>query len=127
MKETRQQYLSSTRMLVVKLGTQLLSDGEGKLDAAFIGRMAAQVAAVQARGVKVTIVSSGAIGAGLRELNLAKRPTDLAKLQAVAAVGQRRLMDVWAGAFESHGLKVAQLLLTREDIDHRTRFLNLRN
>jgi glutamate 5-kinase len=77
--------------------------------------------------VKVTIVSSGAIGAGLRVLNLPKRPTDLAKLQAVAAVGQRRLMDLWAAAFEPHGLKVGQILLTREDIDHRTRFLNLRN
>ena len=89
--------------------------------------MAEQVAALQKRGVKVTIVSSGAIGAGLRELNLPKRPTDLAKLQAVAAVGQRRLMDVWAAAFEPHGLTVAQILLTRDDIDHRTRFLNLRN
>ena len=59
MKETRQQYLSATRTAVVKLGTQVLSDAEGRLDAAFIGRMAAQVAAVQARGVKVTIVSSG--------------------------------------------------------------------
>lgn len=127
MKQTRQQYLSSARMVVVKLGTQLLSDREGRLDTTFIGKIAGQVAALQQRGVKVTIVSSGAIGAGLRELNLPKRPTDLAKLQAVAAVGQRRLMDVWAGAFEPHGFKVAQILLTREDVDHRTRFLNLRN
>jgi glutamate 5-kinase len=127
MNSTRQQYLSGVRMAVVKLGTQLLSDAEGQLDTAFIGRMAAQVAELQKRGVRVTIVSSGAIGAGLRELNLPKRPTDLAKLQAVAAVGQRRLMDVWAGAFEGHGLKVGQILLTRDDIDHRSRFLNLRN
>jgi glutamate 5-kinase len=127
MNPLRQQYLSAARMVVVKLGTQLLSDAEGQLDAAFIGRMAAQIAALQKRGVKVTIVSSGAIGAGLRELNLHKRPTDLAKLQAVAAVGQRRLMDVWAAAFEGHGLKVGQILLTRDDIDHRSRFLNLRN
>src|SRR5687768_12766595 len=127
MKPNRQQFVATARMVVVKLGTQLLSDAEGRLDAAFIGRMAAQVAAIQARGVKVTVVSSGAIGAGLRELQLTKRPTDLAKLQAVAAVGQRRLMDVWAAAFEPHGLKVGQILLTREDIDHRTRFLNLRN
>jgi glutamate 5-kinase len=75
----------------------------------------------------VTVVSSGAIGAGLRELNLAKRPTDLAQLQAVAAVGQRRLMDAWAAAFAPHKLPVAQLLLTREDVDDRTRYLNLRN
>jgi glutamate 5-kinase len=77
--------------------------------------------------VSVTLVSSGAIGAGLRELNLPKRPTDLAKLQAVAAVGQRRLMDVWASAFAPHAMPVAQILLTREDVDDRTRFLNVRN
>src|SRR5688500_12883742 len=127
MKQTRQRYLASVRTVVVKLGTQLLSDADGRLDAAFVARVAEQVAALQRRGVKVTIVSSGAVGAGLRELNLAKRPTDLAKLQAVAAVGQRRLMDVWDAAFEPHGIKVAQILLTREDIDDRTRFLNLRN
>jgi glutamate 5-kinase len=127
MKPLRQQYLSGVRMVVVKLGSQLLSEAEGRLDTAFLGRMASQIAAVQARGIKVTIVSSGAVAAGLREFNLPKRPTDLAKLQAVAAVGQRRLMDLWAAAFEPHGLKVGQILLTREDIDHRTRFLNLRN
>jgi glutamate 5-kinase len=60
-------------------------------------------------------------------LKLSKRPTDLAKLQAVAAVGQRRLMDVWADAFDPFKLPVAQVLLTREDIDNRTRFLNVRN
>jgi glutamate 5-kinase len=75
----------------------------------------------------VTLVSSGAIGAGVAELKLGRRPTDLAKLQAVAAVGQRRLMDAWAEAFAPHQLHVAQLLLTREDVDDRARFLNLRN
>src|SRR5205814_897298 len=79
------------------------------------------------RHISATIVSSGAIGAGVVELNLAKRPTDLARLQAVAAVGQRRLMDAWAAAFAKFKLPVAQLLLTREDIDDRMRFLNARN
>jgi glutamate 5-kinase len=114
-------------MVVVKLGTQVLSDKDGRLDAAFIAQMAGQVADLQKRGVKVTIVSSGAVGAGLRQLNLPKRPTDLAKLQAVAAVGQPRLVDAWDEAFKPHGLHVGQILLTRDDIDHRTRFLNLRN
>jgi glutamate 5-kinase len=127
MSETRSQYLSSVRTAVIKLGTQLLSDPEGRLDASFVATVAAQVAALRQRGVNVTLVSSGAIGAGLRELNLPKRPTDLAKLQAVAAVGQRRLMDVWAAAFAPHHMPVAQILLTREDVDDRTRFLNVRN
>ena len=113
--------------MVIKLGTQVLSDAQGRLDAAFLETIARQVAALGVRGIRATIVSSGAIGSGLRELNLPKRPTDLALLQAVAAVGQRRLMDAWAAAFAPHSLPVAQLLLTREDVDDRTRYLNLRN
>jgi glutamate 5-kinase len=124
---SRSHYLRSVRTAVVKLGTQLLSDKDGRLDAAFVATVAKQVAALREKGVSVTIVSSGAIGAGLRELNLPKRPTDLARLQAVAAVGQRRLMDVWASAFAPHAMPVAQILLTREDVDDRTRFLNVRN
>src|SRR6185437_4096289 len=124
---TRQRYLEGVRTIVVKLGTQSLSDKEGRLDAEFIGTIADQVAILRQRGIRVAVVSSGAIGAGISELGLPKRPTDLAKLQAVAAVGQRRLMDVWAGAFSRHKVPVAQILLTREDVDHRTRFLNLRN
>ena len=127
MNDTRSQYLAPVKTAVIKLGTQLLSDKDGRLDAAYVATVATQVAALRERGVRVTLVSSGAIGAGLRELNLPKRPTDLAKLQAVAAVGQRRLMDVWANAFAPHAMPVAQILLTREDVDDRTRFLNVRN
>jgi glutamate 5-kinase len=127
MNPARQQYLRQIKIAVVKLGTQLLSDAAGRLDTAFIGRIATQIAELRTRGIQVAVVSSGAIGAGVSELNLPKRPTDLARLQAVAAVGQRRLMDTWADAFEPHKLPVAQILLTREDVDDRTRFLNLRN
>lgn len=119
--------LRSVRSVVVKLGTQVLSTSDARLDTAYVASIAQQIARLRQRGTNVTIVSSGAVGAGLRELKLPKRPTDLAKLQAVAAVGQRRLMDVWADAFEPFGLPVAQILLTREDIDKRARFLNLRN
>jgi glutamate 5-kinase len=124
----RKPYLASVKSIVIKLGTQLLSDSERRLDAAYLAAIAKQVVALrQERGVLVTIVSSGAIAAGVRELNLARRPTDLAKLQAVAAVGQRRLMDAWAAAFAPWKLPVAQVLLTREDVDDRVRFLNVRN
>lgn len=122
----RKQHLAAVRTAVIKLGTQVLSDRNG-LDAAFLGSIAHQIATLRERGIRVTVVSSGAIGAGVRELGLAKRPTDLAQLQAVAAVGQRRLMDAWAAAFAPHKLPVAQILLTREDVDDRTRYLNLRN
>jgi len=123
----RNQHLASVRSVVVKLGTQLLSDAGGRLDIEFLATVAGQIAHLRSRGILVTVVSSGAVGAGVAELNLPKRPTDLAKLQAVAAVGQRRLMDSWATAFAPCELHVAQLLLTREVVDDRQRFLNLRN
>jgi len=125
--DVRRRHLLSARSLVIKLGSQLLSDVAGRLDASFLTAIASQIVELRSRGVQVTVVSSGAIAAGLRELNLPARPTDLAKLQAVAAVGQRRLMDAWAAAFAPHGLPVAQILLTREDIDERSRFINIRN
>ncbi|MCC7351539.1 MAG: glutamate 5-kinase [Phycisphaerales bacterium] len=123
----RAQYLSAVRSVVIKLGTQSLADKSGQLDGAFLSAIASQVARLRQKGLGVTIVSSGAIGSGMRELKLAKRPTDLATLQAVAAVGQRRLMDAWATAFTPHSMCVAQILLTRDDVEDRTRFLNLRN
>ncbi|HEV8379327.1 MAG TPA: glutamate 5-kinase [Tepidisphaeraceae bacterium] len=127
MEQTRGQYLAQVRSVVIKLGTQLLSDAQKQLDTAYLSEMATQIVGLRQKGIGVTIVSSGAIGAGLRELKLPKRPVDLAQLQAVAAVGQRRLMDCWAAAFAPHGMLVGQVLLTREDIDSRKRFLNFRN
>jgi glutamate 5-kinase len=123
----RTSLFANVRSVVVKLGTQVLSDAKNQLDPGFLADIARQVGELHARGVRVTLVSSGAVGAGRAELSLDKRPKDLAHLQAVAAVGQRRLMDAWAIAFGPTGLKVAQILLTRDDIDNRTRFLNLRN
>src|SRR5271154_389868 len=104
MNPTRHQYLHAARTAVIKLGTQLLSDKEGRLDADFIATIADQVAVLRERGIRIAVVSSGAIGAGIRELNLPKRPTDRAKPQAAAGVGRRRLMDVWAAAFARHGM-----------------------
>lgn len=127
MSEARRQFLNTAKTAVVKLGSQLLTDSAGRLDASFIGTVARDVAQLRQRGIFVTIVSSGAVSAGVAEVGLTKRPTDLARLQAIAAIGQRCLMDAWADAFAPFKLPVAQLLLTREDIDDRTRFLNVRN
>lgn len=125
--DSRQSYLRNVRSIVVKLGTQLLSDKAGRLNHDYVADIAGQIVSLRQRGMQVTLVSSGAIGSGLAELGIAKRPTDLSRLQAIAAIGQRRLMDAWADAFAVHKLHVAQLLLTREDVEHRSRYLNLRN
>lgn len=127
MASDRLAYLQTVRTAVIKLGSQMLIDSTGRLDLPFMSRIAQQVVELRRRGVQVTLVSSGAIGAGLAELNLKQRPRDLPKLQAAAAVGQRKLMEAWADAFAPAALNVAQLLLTREDINHRARYLNLRN
>ena len=119
--------LAGAKSVVVKLGSQLLTAADGRLDEPYLASVARQVQALRQNGVTVTLVSSGAIAAGLAELGLSERPADLGALQAVAAVGQRRLMDAWAAAFAPTGRHVAQLLLTREDMDDRQRFLNVRN
>ncbi len=130
----RQDVLTAAQRVVVKIGTQLLTkevSRDGKacvgLDTRFIGNVAGQVHKLRQRGVEVTLVSSGAIGAGCVELGLTQRPTDVADAQAVAAVGQRRLMTAWHTAFARRKLGVGQVLLTRSDFDDRVRFLNIRN
>ena len=122
--------LTAAKRVVVKLGTQLLTKPQGDgigLDTRYLGRVASQVVALRESGVEVTLVTSGAVGAGCVEMGLSKRPTDVAELQAVAAVGQRRLMNILHDAFHRRGVKVAQVLLTRADFDDRLRFLNIRN
>ncbi len=125
--ELRNNTLTAARQVVVKLGTQLLTAAGGGLDEGYIADIAKQVAALQKKGYTVTLVSSGSIGAGCAELGRARPPTDVADAQAIAAIGQRRLMTAWHDAFAPYGLGVGQVLLTRSDFDDRGRFLNIRN
>lgn len=130
--DIRQSVLRDARQVVVKIGTQLITGGTAKkalpaVDLDFIADAARQIAELTKAGVQVTLVSSGAIGAGCVEMGLAKRPTDVAEQQAVAAIGQRALMTHWHDALTKHKLGVGQVLLTRADFDDRLRFLNIRN
>jgi glutamate 5-kinase len=125
--ELRQTCFVPARRVVIKMGTQILTRADGFLDLPYLRDIAGQVAQLHKRGFEVTLVSSGAIGAGRAELSLAKRPKDVADLQAVASVGQPILMNHFHEAFRDHGLKVAQMLLVRDDFHDRTRFLNFRN
>jgi len=123
----RQRVLCNARSIVVKLGTNAITDDAGQLDRKVITSLVRQIAAVRKAGVSVTIVSSGAIGAGLPELDLTERPRTMPMLQAVAAVGQGQLMRVFHDAFARRGVKVAQVLVTADDFRQRTRYLNIRN
>jgi glutamate 5-kinase len=112
--------------VVVKLGTGVLTSGVGKLDTARIAGVCAQLAALRSAGTEVYVVSSGAIGLGMGRLALSRRPVETARKQACAAVGQSLLMETWQAGFAPHGVTVAQVLLTHEDLRSRGRYLAVR-
>ncbi len=119
--------LKTAVRLVVKLGTGVLTDSRKQPDPAQLEQVVAQLAALRKSGKEVVLVTSGAVGAGMGALGLEKRPAELAELQACAAVGQSRLMATYAELFARHGLLVAQVLLTHDDLEHHERHLNARN
>jgi len=123
----RQEIATAATTLVVKVGTRVLTTEAGQLDADRIAQLAQQLNRVIVSGRRVALVSSGAVGSGMGRLGLKTRPTDLAHLQAVAAVGQSLLVEAYERCLWTHGHHAAQVLLTAEDLDHRLRYLNARN
>ena len=119
--------LKSVSRIVVKLGTGVLTDSRKLIDPAQLAQLVAQIAALKKSGKEVVLVTSGAVGTGMGALGYAMRPTDLAEKQACAAVGQSRLMTAYDKLFSAHGLVVAQVLLTHDDLEHHERHLNARN
>jgi glutamate 5-kinase len=111
---------------VVKVGTSSVTRETGELDDAALGKLADEVADARAAGHSVVLVSSGAIAAGLPALGLAQRPTDIATLQAIAAVGQPHLMARLAAQFRDRGLVTGQVLLTPHDFGQRSQYLHAR-
>ena len=110
--------LTETQRVVVKLGTGLLTGGVDVLDVDIMSKLVAQIVALHQRGVEVLVVSSGAVAAGRQALEGRADPADNVTLrQALAAVGQSRLMQVYEGLFAASNVSVAQALLTRGDID----------
>ena len=123
----RSDLLKNISRVVVKLGTGVLTDSRKQPDLGQMERLVAQVADLRRSGKEVVLVSSGAVGAGMGVLGHARRPSDLAELQACAAVGQSRLMSVYEKLFARFDLNVAQVLLTHDDLEHHERHLNARN
>lgn len=123
----RQEIATTSQTVVVKVGTRVLTQEGGALDQAIVTQIANQLVWLIEDGRRVVLVSSGAVGAGLGRLQLEHRPTDLAHLQAVAALGQSSLIEAYNRALEAHGYHAAQILLTADDLNDRTRYLNVRN
>ena len=122
----RHEIATAADPIVVKVGTRVLTGPDGLLDAARIESLGRQIDAVAAAGRRVVLVSSGAVGAGMGRLGLTKRPTELAKLQAVAAIGQSCLIEAYERALRDRGRHVAQVLLIADDLQDRSRYLNIR-
>jgi glutamate 5-kinase len=119
--------IAAAKVLVVKVGSSLVTrEGRG-VDAEAIARWAAQVAKLRQAGKSVVLVSSGAIAEGMRRLGWAKRPHSMHELQAAAAVGQMGLVQAYESSFRGHGLHTAQVLLTHADLADRQRYLNARS
>jgi glutamate 5-kinase len=123
----RSELLKNVSRIVVKLGTGVLTDPRKQLDPAQMGQLVAQMAEQRNSGREIVLITSGAVGAGMGVLGYEKRPTELAELQACAAVGQSRLMAAYEQLFAKYGLHVAQVLLTHDDLQHHERHLNARN
>jgi glutamate 5-kinase len=123
----REDVALQARTWVVKVGTSVLTGPNGLLDAGRIDHLAEEISAVMASGRKVALVSSGAVGAGIGQLGLSRRPDNLPQLQAAAAIGQSFLIRAYDEGLRRHGRHAAQLLLTHEDFDSRPRYLNMRN
>ncbi|HEX3870525.1 MAG TPA: glutamate 5-kinase [Pirellulales bacterium] len=123
----RQEVAAVADTIVVKVGTRILTRADGILNEQRITELAEELHRVIETGRKVALVSSGAVGAGMGQLNLKLRPRDLPHLQAVAAVGQSYLVQTYDRALRSFGRHAAQVLLTADDLDDRPRYLNVRN
>ena len=119
--------LSRGDRLVIKIGSALLTANGSGLDRQAITGWVAQIAALHAAGVRVVLVSSGAVAEGVKRLGWSTRPEELCQLQAAASVGQMGLIQQYEQAFQRHELHTAQVLLTHDDLADRKRYLNARS
>ncbi len=119
---------SGPHRIVVKLGTNVVIRSDGRLALGLLCGLVESIASLrQQHGHEVLVVSSGAIGLGMERLGMSARPSDLAEIQACAAVGQSRLMAIYEDAFDRLGCRIAQVLLTEDDFRSPERYRNLRH
>ncbi|MBW1780026.1 MAG: glutamate 5-kinase [Deltaproteobacteria bacterium] len=118
--------LDPVKRVVIKVGSGVLTSDEG-LNMGIIEGLTRDICGLKRAGREVILVSSGAIASGLKKIGMSKRPQSVSQQQAMAAVGQSSLIMAYEDAFGRHGHKVAQILLTRDDLTHRRRYLNARN
>jgi glutamate 5-kinase len=126
MNEKRASILYNARRVVVKVGSNVLTEDYG-LNLKAIRSISRQICRLIDGGIEIILVSSGAMASGIRKVGLDKRPDEIPKRQAIAAIGQAGLIMEYEKAFARYHKKVAQILLTGDDLNNRKRYLNARN
>jgi glutamate 5-kinase len=124
--EVRKTVVDRTQRVVIKVGSGVITGSQG-LDLGVINRLCDEISLLREQGRQVVIVSSGAIASGMRKVGLTEWPKTIPQKQAAAAVGQSSLIQAYEDAFHHYGLRVAQILLTSEDLTNRRRYLNARH
>jgi glutamate 5-kinase len=119
--------LGSIRRMVVKIGSSLLTDANDGLRMPAVERIVTEIVALRQRGIEVCLVTSGSVAVGRVQMQWMAKHLTVHEKQAAAAIGQPLLMYAYKQAFAKHGLQVAQLLLTKDDLRHRRRYLNASN
>ncbi|NLA74587.1 MAG: glutamate 5-kinase [Deltaproteobacteria bacterium] len=122
----RKKLFKNIRRIVIKAGSGILTGKDG-LNNVVINSLTSDICNLRSKGFEVILVSSGAIAAGMKKMGYEKRPDGISEKQAMAAIGQGRLMMAYEKAFGCHGVTVAQILITRDDLNNRRRYLNARN
>ena len=115
------------KRIVIKIGSNILASADTGLNIKRLHAIAKDISGVIDRGIEAVVVSSGAIAAGLKKLGLKEKPEDIKLKQAAAAIGQSSLMWAYEQSFAEFRKKVAQILLTRDDISDRLRYINVKN
>jgi glutamate 5-kinase len=121
-----QQRLITARRIVVKLGSNVITARNG-LNLDVIEAISHQISTLMDKGIEVILVSSGAMAAGMRKMDMDRRPDEIPKRQAISAIGQSGVMHAYEKSFAVHDKKIAQILLTGDDLTNRKRYLNARN
>lgn len=122
--QTKQLKTANAQTIVVKIGTSSLTSTDNQLALSVLARLVETLSQLQRQGHRVILVSSGAVGVGCARLGLSERPKAIEQKQAVAAVGQGRLMRVYDDLFTVLEQPIAQVLLTRSDLMQRSRYVN---
>lgn len=126
-KMSRIKYTQKAKRWVIKIGSALLTkDGKG-LDYDAINNWTEEMVQLRQQGIEIILVSSGSVAEGMSRMGWTKRPTELAELQAAAAIGQTGLIEAYETQFKKHHIQAAQILLTHDDVSNRKRYLNARN